>query len=212
MARISKKTLLLKLLEETVQKKKLMTGQKPLFIVSFVGLTGVGKSSVAHLLKKKSKLPLFSHDDIRDFLEHNGQDKTKRSLVEWLSLERASHLMREGISFILDGDIISYYKVLEKRLKQYNGKLLLNNVICDLDIVIERLNKRNYGEKQIFGNVNYSTADFNSYFQRRFLHSQGDYPKTFFTTINNTHDSEEKVEELWFKIKMWIRKENLGLS
>ena len=211
MARISKKALLLKLLEETVEGKNLTTKQKPLFIVSFVGLTGVGKSAVAHLLKEKSKLPLFSHDDIRDFLERNEQDKTKRSLVEWLSLERASHLMREGIPFILDGDVISYYKVLEKRLKQYSGRLLLSNVICDLDVVIERLKKRHYGEKQVFGNVNYSITDFNSYFQRRFLHSQGEYPKDFFITINNTHDSEGQVDELWFKIKMWSRKEKLGL-
>jgi predicted kinase len=212
MAKISKKALLLKLLEETVENKKLTTKQEPLFIVSFVGLTGVGKSSVAYLLKEKSKLPLFSHDDIRDFLERHEQDKTKRALVEWLSVERATYLIREGISFILDGDVISYYKTLEKRLKQYNGRLLLNNVICDLDVVIDRLKKRHYGEKQVFGNVNYSITDFNSYFQRRFLHSQGEYPRKFFITVNNTHDSEGQVDELWFKMKMWIKKEKLGLT
>lgn len=212
MANFSKKALLLKFLEESVDLSKLEKKAKFPFIISFVGLTGVGKSTIAHLLADKSALPLFSHDDIRQFLEKNNMDKNDREMVEWLSLERASHLMREGVNFILDGDIVTYHNLLSKRLKQLGGELLLINVICDLDAVMERLEKRKYGEKQIFGNVNYSPADFSTYFQRRFLHTQGAYPQNFFATINNTHNSEEQVDELWFKIKMWIKKKEFGLS
>lgn len=212
MANLSKKSLLLKLIEETVKLKKEDANNKYRFIISFVGLTGVGKSTVAHLLANKSELPLFSHDDIRQFLEKYSLDKNDRELVEWLSVERASYLLKEGYNFILDGDIISYHHILTKRLKQYGGELLLINVICDLDVVMERLEKRKYGEKQIFGNVNYSPANFNTYFQRRFLHTQGNYPQAFFATINNTHNSEEQVDELWFKIKMWLKKKEFGLS
>jgi len=207
----SKKALLLDLIKHTVDLNQLEKNQKPLYVVSFVGLTGVGKSTVAHILKQKSELPLFSHDDIRAFLYEKEQNHDDRELIEWLSLERASYLLKEGISFILDGDVVSYYKTLETRLNQIGGHLLLVNVICDLNVVMERLNKRQFGEKQFIGNVNFSSADFNTYFQRRFLHTQGKYPDKFFALVNNTRDSEGQVEELWFKIKMWIRKNELGL-
>lgn len=212
MANLSKKALLQQFIKETVDLRKLQKADKQQFIISFVGLTGVGKSTIAHLLADKSELPLFSHDDVRQFLEKHSLDKNDREMVEWLSLERATHLMQSGVNFILDGDIVSYYKVLIKRLKQVSGELLLINVICDLDEVMARLEKRKYGEKQIFGNVNYSPADFNTYFQRRFLHTQGKYPQKFFATINNTHNSEEQVDELWFKIKMWVKKKEFGLK
>lgn len=208
----SKKALLLDLIKHTVDFNQLEKNQKPLFVISFVGLTGVGKSTVAHILKQKSDLPLFSHDDIRAFLYEKGHDYEDRELIEWLSLERASYLIKEGVSFILDGDVITYYKNLEKRLEQQGGHLLLINVICDLNIVMERLNKRQFGEKQFIGNVNFSPADFNTYFQRRFLHTQGNYPDKFFALVNNSHNSEGQVEELWFKIKMWIKKQELGLQ
>lgn len=212
MAKVSRKKLLLQLLEETVKSRKLKPEYNFDFVISFVGLTGVGKTTVAYLLAEKSGLPIFSHDDIRQFLEKHNMDKDDRELVEWLSLERATHLIDKNIDFILDGDIVSYYQKLKKRLENQGGKLLLVNVICDLDVVIERLKKRKYGEKQPFGNVNYSASDFNTYFQRRFLHTQGHYPKDFFATINNTHDSEEQVQELWFKIKMWLKKKEYSLD
>jgi adenylylsulfate kinase-like enzyme len=191
----SKKALLLDLIKHTVDLNLLEKQQKPLFVVSFVGLTGVGKSTVAHILKQKSELPLFSHDDIRAFLYEKGEDHDNRELIEWLSLERATYLLKEGVCFILDGDVVSYYQILEKRLVQLCGHLLLINVICDLNIVMERLNKRQFGEKQFIGNVNFSSADFNTYFQRRFLHTQGNYPDKFFALVNNSHDSEGQVAE-----------------
>jgi len=173
----------------------------PFIVIAFIGLTGVGKTTLAYLLSKHLKLPVFSHDQARTFMEKHGFSSSDRDLVERLNYERIIYCVTHKISHIIDGDILSYYQDVKTLIESYNGTLYLINVVCPENIVHERLEAR---EKDINRQIKCkfcSKAGWDFYLKRRKLHLQAEYPENFFFTVDSSKDIQNQIKRLVFKIK-----------
>lgn len=102
-----------------INKSKIVYG------ISFIGLPGVGKSTVANKLSKKLGLYVTANDKIRRLLEELGYDVDGeyRTLALSLANERTRYMLKNGVSMIIDANMNGFYEMAINNFNEFNAKL-----------------------------------------------------------------------------------------
>lgn len=155
------------------------------YIILFDGYTGVGKSTVAKVIAKKTNSVILNNDEVRDWLnDYNDSTNLKSELQKY----RLELLLKNSNSCICDSCFCHDWK---EKIKYYNKlgyKYYIVRLECDESIVKERLLSR------VKNNTNYSIADFNDYLWMKENVSHVD-DKLVNYTINTEKNIEEQVED-----------------
>ncbi len=122
---------------------------KNLYIIAPVGLIGSGKSTVGTYIARKIGAQVVSSNYIRGrFFKPK---KKEYHIYTQPVLEKiVESLLEKGVSVVLDRDNVDgkvekkYKKILEK----YRAKVVYIRVVCDIDVMIERMMKRKYNKKE----------------------------------------------------------------
>jgi len=109
----------------------------PPIIIAMVGLTGSGKTRVAHELARRFSATIISGDEVRVELRHAGESFEKaRQICETLAVEAVNR----GASVILDSDHIlsERRKELRKTARLAGAKLFFVRTYCGRDVLFGR--------------------------------------------------------------------------
>ncbi len=122
---------------------------KNLYLIAPVGLIGSGKSTVSTYIARKIGAQVVSSNYIRG--KFFKPKKKEYHIYTQPVLEKiVESLLEKGVSVVLDRDNVDgkvekkYKKILEK----YRAKVVYIRVVCDIDVMIERMMKRKYNKKE----------------------------------------------------------------
>lgn len=167
--------------------------------ITFIGLPGVGKTTVANRLSKKTGLYVTANDKIRCLLEELGYDVygKHRTLVESLANDRTKYMLRNGISMIIDANMNGFYEMAINNFKEFNAKLFFIKLECSEEVILDRI------EKRLISNDlnNYSKADKEAYFVNKERFKLKSFPEEYvFATINTEDDIDDQIDVVVNKI------------
>lgn len=187
-----------KLLEELVKDYTIDFVVKP-FIICFIGGPGYGKSFLSKLISKRENIPIISNDRTRRFLDSIGLDSTNQDVVHKLAYLQMEYLIRHHSNMIIDANAIRQHSVISKKANELNVKCYYVNLLCNQDIILERLD---YRESQFGKNDNYSRATKKDYldYQEEVKNIIFPAEKIFFE-IKTDEDLNKQVEKLFEKIE-----------
>ncbi|OHA09512.1 MAG: hypothetical protein A3B37_00810 [Candidatus Sungbacteria bacterium RIFCSPLOWO2_01_FULL_59_16] len=117
-------------------------------VLAMVGITGAGNSTVARLLAKKLRWSLIEKNKIRVRLREEGPGFTPASTDE-IAYAMLTRVMRERGNAILDSDFVEKpkRKRLERFARRFGARVAYLNVVCDRDVMIERMLRAGYNSK-----------------------------------------------------------------
>jgi len=124
-------------------------------VVAIVGVIGSGKSTVTKALKKKLGWTTISKDKIRVALREKGRGFTPET-TDQIHYAMLGKVLRAGGNAILDSDFADKKKrkKLERFAKNFRAGVVYIRLICDRDIMIERIVHSRYNPKtDMFKNV-----------------------------------------------------------
>lgn len=176
-----------------INKSKMVYG------ITFIGLPGVGKSTVANKLSKKLGLYVTANDKIRRLLERLGYDVDgeHRTLVESLANDRTKYMLRNGISMIIDANMNGFYEMAINNFKEFNAKLFFIKLECSEEVILDRIEKRLINRES----NNYSKADKEVYFKNKERFKLKPFPdELVFATINTENDIDNQIDIVVNKI------------
>ena len=118
-------------------------------VLAMVGITGAGNSTVARLLAKKLRWSLIEKNKIRLRLREEGPGFTPASTDE-IAYAMLTRVMRERGNAILDSDFVEKpkRKRLERFARRFGARVAYLHVVCDRDVMIERMLRANYNPKK----------------------------------------------------------------
>lgn len=175
-----------------INKSKMVYG------ITFIGLPGVGKSTVANNLSKKLGLYVTANDKIRRLLDELGYDVEGeyRTLVESLANERTRYMLKNGVSMIIDANMNGFYEMAINNFNEFNAKLFFIKLECSEEVILDRIDKRLANSKK-----NYSKADRNAYFANKERFKLKPFPEDLvFATINTEDDIDNQIDIVVNKI------------
>ncbi len=175
---------------QQIKKEARSRRSKKLFVIGFIGVTGVGKSYVAKLISNKLNLYIASNDKIRRFLNDEGIEgvNPQQNLLQEIAESSSKYLFENQISHIIDADLLKFYKVAKKNANKYGAKFFLIRLYCPERIILDRLKKRKKDDD------NFSHAGEEIYFVRKQLHKDTNISKEdIFFEINTEKDVEKQV-------------------
>lgn len=186
------------LLEKLVKDYKIDSVLKP-FIICFVGGPGYGKSFLSKLISKRENIPIISNDRTRRFLDSIGLDSTNQEVVHKLANLQIEYLIKNHSNVIMDSNAIRQHSVISKIAHELNVKCYYVNLLCNQDIILERLD---YRESQFGQNDNYSRATRKDYFdyQEEIKNILFPTEKIFFE-IKTDEELDKQVKKLFKKIE-----------
>lgn len=186
------------ILEKLVKDYKFDFVTKP-FIICFIGGPGYGKSFLSKLISKKENIPIVSNDRTRRFLDSLGLDSTDQDVVHKLEYLQIEYLIKHHSNIILDANAIRQHSVISKKAKELNIPCYYVNLLCNQEIILERLD---YRESQFGKDDNYSRATKRDYldYQEEIKNIIFPSEKIFFE-IKTDEDLDKQVEKLFKKIK-----------
>lgn len=187
-----------KLLEELVKAYKINSVVKP-FIICFIGGPGYGKSFLSKLISKRENIPIISNDKTRRLLDSIGLDSTNQDVVHKLAYLQMEYLIKHHSNMIIDANAIRQHNIISKKAKELNVKCYYVNLLCNQDIILERLD---YRESQFGKNDNYSRATKKDYldYQEEIKNIIFPAEKIFFE-IKTDEELDKQVEKLFEKIE-----------
>lgn len=186
------------LLEKLVEDYKINSVINP-FIICFIGGPGYGKSFLSKLISKRKQIPIVSNDKTRRLLDSLGLNSTNQEVVHKLAYLQMEYLIKHHSSMIIDANAIRQHSVISKKAKELNVKCYYVNLICNQDIILERLD---YRESQFGKDDNYSRATKKDYLDYQEEVKSISFPaeKVFFE-IKTNEELGNQVEKLFEKIE-----------
>lgn len=187
-----------KLLKELVKDYTIDSVVKP-FIICFIGGPGYGKSFLSKLISKRENIPIISNDKTRRLLDSIGLDSTNQDVVHKLAYLQMEYLIKHHSKIIIDANAIRQHSIISKKAKELNVKCYYVNLLCNQDIILERLD---YRESQFGKNDNYSRAT-----KKDYLDYQGEIKNIIFPAekiffeIKTDEELDKQVEKLFEKIE-----------
>ena len=117
-------------------------------IVALVGVTGAGASTVAKTLAKLLGWSLIEKNKIRVKLREEGHGFTP-STTDQIHYAMLSKVMKEHGNAILDSDSVEKAKrrKLERFAKRFKAVVKYLHLVCDRDVMLERMIRANYNPK-----------------------------------------------------------------
>ena len=186
------------LLEKLVKDYKIDSVAKP-FLLCFIGGPGYGKSFLSKLISKRKNIPIISNDRTRRLLDSIGLDSTNQEVVHKLACLQMEYLINHHSNMIIDANAIRQHNVISKKAKELNVKCYYVNLLCDHDVILERLD---YRENKLGQIDNYSRATKKDYlnYQEEIKNIIFPAEKIFFE-IKTDEDLDKQVEKLFEKIE-----------
>lgn len=171
--------------------------------ISFLGLPGTGKSTIASILSKKLNIYTAINDEIRRLLDNVGIDSSKnRDLVWNLSRDRIKYVLSKKTNLIIDANGIRVYESLDKLFQEYNVHLFYVKLECEEEEILKRLD---YREKMFGKNNNYSRATRKDYYRNVECTKNIKFPsEKIFFTIDTMKDMNSQIDELVKRINNYI--------
>lgn len=176
-----------------INKSKMVYG------ITFIGLPGVGKSTVANKLSKKLGLYVTANDKIRRILDELGYDVDGeyRTLALSLANERTRYMLKNSVSMIIDANMNGFYEMAINNFNEFNAKLFFIKLECSEDVILDRIDKRLVSSKK----NNYSKADRNAYFANKERFKLKPFLEDLvFATINTENDIDNQIDIVVNKI------------
>jgi len=187
---------LLKLITDEIPLKP----STPTFGITFIGPPGVGKTTVAKLISKKTGIFITSNDRIRREFEKLGINaEEEQDLVASIAKDRSEYMLKNKINMIIDATMTYYYNSIKSNFDKYNSKIFFVELKCPENVILKRIDDRakSFGED----NENYSRAGRDSYFKYLEKLPLSNFPKEeIFFSIDTNGDIEAQVDELVLKI------------
>jgi predicted kinase len=140
------------------------------YIIGFLGMPGLGKTTLAKKLSEAFHLPILERDDIRRFLHSQGHSVSAHDLVEAISQATLHHYLSRKHSLILDADLIALNENLQPILKAHKATLFTIQLTCPEEVVFERIRQRNPTDADAYIAV---------YNERKILHQTHPLPFDF---------------------------------
>lgn len=191
-----------KLIDEYIESIMAKPGNtKKLFVFSFIGLNGTGKSYVTEKIAKKLDLYIASNDHIRRFLNIRGfsGESPDQLLVQKIAENSTKHLLKNRISHIIDADLIEFHGIAKKNTDEYDAKLVLVYLVCPEEVILQRLRNRSR-ELEINPDSNLSRVGVEKYLERKKMHESLSLPEIFFT-MDTSRDVENQIDALISKLE-----------
>lgn len=172
---------------------------KNVYGITFIGLPGAGKSTVADKLSKKLGLYVNSNDKIRRLLENLGYDVEGeyRTLVESLANDRTKYMLQNRACMIIDANMNRFYELALNNFKEFDAKLFFIKLECPEEVILDRIEKRLIGCDL----NNYSKADKGAYFANKERCKLLPFPdELVFATINTEDDIDNQIDKIVNKL------------
>ncbi|MBI2055154.1 MAG: ATP-binding protein, partial [Candidatus Sungbacteria bacterium] len=117
-------------------------------VVAIVGAIGSGKSTIARELKKHLGWAVTSRDKIRVMLREKGRGFNPQKVNE-VNFAMLASILKNGGNVILDSDAVirAKRKKLEKFARMFRAKVVYLRLICDPDVMLERILHSRYNPK-----------------------------------------------------------------
>ena len=117
-------------------------------ILAMIGVTGAGLSTVAKGLARRIGWSVIEKNRIRVKLREGGPGFTPAS-TDQIAYLMLNHVLRSRGNAILDSDCVekSKRKRLERLARRHSGRVVYLHIICDRDVMIERMIRANYNPK-----------------------------------------------------------------
>ncbi|MDP1883859.1 MAG: AAA family ATPase, partial [Candidatus Moranbacteria bacterium] len=140
-----------------------------LFAISFIGTTGVGKTTVSQKLAEKLGFYVANSDEIRRFLNREGFPGKfpDQDLVNFMGKKVSEFLYQTKTSHIIDADMIRFYDKALANATSNGAKLLIIRLVCPEEIILKRLEERqskiNEDRSQNYSEVGFSLSVMEEY-------------------------------------------------
>ncbi len=124
-------------------------------ILAIIGITGAGLSTVARELARTLHWSIIEKNKIRVRLREEGPGFKPASTDE-IHYAMLARVMKERGNVILDSDFVekSKRKRLERFAGRFGGRVVYLHIVCDSDVMLERMIRANYNPKRdIFASV-----------------------------------------------------------
>lgn len=180
-----------------------ITKYEDVYGITFIGLPGVGKTTVANKLSEKTGLYITANDKIRRILEGLGYDVDHeyRTLVEFLANDRTRYMLKNGVSMIIDANMNGFYEMAINNFKEFDARLFFIKLECSEEVILDRIDKRLVNEDA----NNYSKAGRESYFTNKENFKLKPFPEELiFATINTCDNIDSQIDEVIDKLSKFI--------
>lgn len=172
----------------------------PTFGITFIGPPGVGKTTVANLISKKTGIYITANDKIRRKFEELGIDvKKEQDLIASIAKDRSEYMLKNRTNMIIDATMTYYYDSVKSNFAKYNSKIFFVELKCPEDVILKRIDDRSksFGEDK----ENHSRVGREAYYEYLQKLSSSNFPKEeIFFSIDTSKDIESQVDELISKI------------
>ena len=153
--------------------------KKEPYLILFDAYQGQGKSTVSKIISKYDKSVILNNDHLRNWLD----DYVSSDILYELQWYRLDLLLKNNNSCILDSCSTKNWDYKKRYIDSLGYKYYIVRLVCDEDIIKERLDKRT------LDGVNYSLAKYEDY-----LDLKNKYPRIDDSLIDYTIDTGKDIE------------------
>ena len=170
-------------------------------LLALVGVIGSGKSTIAKTLSKTLGWKIISKDAVRVKLRSEGLGFTPEK-TDKIYYALINNSVLSGKNAVLDSDFVEKdkRKKLEKFARKNNVRVLYLCILCDRDVMLERMISAKYGDKTMFKSASIAVREHYRRYPWHYRWSEargGSYslrklPIKFFAEIDTTEPKKWK--------------------
>jgi|GEM_PF-2444695 len=176
-----------------------------LFVIGFLGIIGMGKSTVANRLGERLDIYVASTDNVKRFLNDHGHKGVipYPELSHQINMDLSQYLYDQNLSHIIDGDLTRFHGPARENATKNGAKLMIVDIYCDESVILERLKERDaliekfkeVDRNEIdFSEIGSSLSGTEDYLARKQMYKTIDKPTDIYYTIDTSSNSLEELD------------------